>query len=294
LDTTTLAVTGAGAFKWRGITYASSAATLFAAPYTADAALTVRFTVDRRVVAPFRQITTLTNQLSRTQNELSSAQLSMQATVASSAAALASLQASLSSSEAAQSAMRAELSTVSNTVCNRPVCAPGTRPENGSCVPDCTDLERRGLSCEPHCDATDATPGSSPASPAGLIVGFVLGGAIAVAVAVMVYRRRAMHRESLAQQPPQRQAMAMYVNPLHTGSAVTAAVPNEAFVPGSSAVVGGSGVAVLDDELYVAQPASDVAGDYAVFQSGQVENPPQYHVFRDLHPTAAVHGDETA
>jgi hypothetical protein len=87
--------------------------------------------------------------------------------------------------------------------------------------------------------------------------------------------------------------MAMYVNPLHTGSAVTAAVPNEAFV-GSSAVVGGSGVAVLDDELYVAQPSSDVAGDYAVFRSGPTAHPPQYHVFRDLHPTAAVHGDETA
>jgi hypothetical protein len=266
----------------------------------------VRFTVDRSVVAPFRPITALTDQLSRTQNELSSSsaaqlsiqvtlsstQQSMQATAASSAAALASLQASLSSSDAAQSAMQAELSAVGNTVCNRPVCTAGTRPENGACVPDCTDLDRRGLSCEPHCDAaaTDSTPGTSPSSPAGLIVDGVLGGAIAVAVAVVVYRRRALHRESLAARPTQRHAMAMHINPLHTGSVLTAAVANEDFLE-SSAVVGGSGAAVLDDELYVAQPSLNIAGDYAVFQSGPIESQPQYHVFKDLHPTAADHGD---
>jgi hypothetical protein len=50
---------------------------------------------------------------------------------------------------------------------------------------------------------------------------------------------------------------------------------------------------VLDDELYVAQPVSDTAGDYAVFSSNQVENAPQYHVFKGRHATADDDRDET-
>jgi hypothetical protein len=301
-DTTTLAGLGTGGDMWTGIAFAPSAGTLFAAPFDADAVLGVRFVVELSVVAPLRQVTELTAQLSSLQNERVaseavqvSAQQSTNAALLSSQVARLALQASLSSSDAAQSAMRAELSTVSNTVCNRPVCAAGTRPENGACVPDCTNLERRSISCEPYCDGTVTAgkSGSSPSSPAGLIAGIVLGGVVAVAIAVVVYRRRAMHRELPAEQPAQTQAMAMYVNPLHTGTLGTAE-PNEAFVE-SSAVVGGSAAAVLDEELYVAQPAStDAAGVYSACLSDRVENAPLYHVFKGLHATADGDRDETA
>jgi hypothetical protein len=285
-DITTLRV-GSGITKWLDIAFAPSVDTLFAAPFDADAVLSVRFVVDLSVVeAPLREISELTYQLITTRDELSS-----------SSAAIISMQASLASFDAAQSTMQAELSAVGNTVCNRPVCAAGTRPENGACVPDCTDLDRRGLSCEPHCDAalTDATSGGSPSSPVGLVAGIALGGGVAVAIAVVVYRRRALHREYRAEHPAQIQATAMYVNPLHTGSALTAAVSNEAFAGSSTVGDVGSGAVVLDEGLYVAQPAStDAAGVYSLFLSDRVEHPPQYHVFKNLHATAGGDRDEAA
>jgi hypothetical protein len=57
----------------------------------------------------------------------------------------------------------------STQVCSRPLCANGTMPSNGVCIPDCGTLRRRSIDCEPFCPAVSTAP--SPASAAPTVVG---------------------------------------------------------------------------------------------------------------------------
>jgi hypothetical protein len=163
------------------------------------------------------------------------AQSSTQTVISSMQDALLSSQISQSSAEAAQSSMQAalvstqtQLSVVGETVCNQPVCAAGTQAENGTCVPDCPDLRRRGIACEPFCDsATDVvTPsdgnnnGSSSSSssssiPTWLVVVIVIGVAVVVVIlGVAVQRARHFRHQAKHEAPPPAQhTMTMFMNP---------------------------------------------------------------------------------
>jgi hypothetical protein len=113
-----------------------------------------------------------------------------------------------------------------------------------------------------------------------------------VAIAVVVSRCRATQRESRLERLVQPQVMAMVANPLHQSSVGTA-VPSVDYVELPRVDDRGAKIAGLDDEMYVAQPALNAAREYAVFRSDRMENPPLYHVFKDIQPTSDD-GDNTA
>jgi hypothetical protein len=180
-------------------------------------------------------------------------------------------------------ATQAALNTVGETVCNQPVCAAGTQAVNGTCVPDCSDLRRRGVQCEPFCDAADVvTPGSgsdggnvsssssssSPLVPTWLVVVIVLGVALAFAAAgVAVQRARHSCRHEKHETSQQQHTMTMFMNPLHAGFASSTVAEdhiNADFQESTRDVK-------LDSDLYV-QPPSDATNEaaYSLFRASAV------------------------
>eukprot|EP00035_Acanthoeca_spectabilis_P012963 m.235725 g.235725 ORF g.235725 m.235725 type:complete len:339 (-) comp15764_c0_seq1:142-1158(-) len=91
----------------------------------------------------------------------------------------------------------ADIAAANQAVCSRPACAAGTQPVNGSCVPDCPVLRRRGVSCEPHCDALER-PGSSGSASSSTLVAVivaVVGGVGVIVCGAVVIQRRQSHPE---------------------------------------------------------------------------------------------------
>eukprot|EP00035_Acanthoeca_spectabilis_P029651 m.475115 g.475115 ORF g.475115 m.475115 type:complete len:355 (-) comp37703_c0_seq1:76-1140(-) len=278
-----LEILGAAGAKWLGLTFVPSTNTLFSAPEAASAVLTIEFAVDSRVITPLRQITNLTNQVVGLQSAILSTQQSANGAIStsesagissqlSSQAQLSSINSALSASIVAQTSLQAELTTVDRGVCNRPVCEQGTRAENGTCVPDCVDLARRGLSCSQHCPAPPLpTPetdgGGATHSPISLIIGVVLGLLLVIGVGVVLYRWRSGARERLASggDLPKPHIPAMYINPLHQRP--VAEGENEYSVP--AAPEQPLATVALDSQMYVAasETGDTAAGDYAVFRS---------------------------
>jgi hypothetical protein len=334
-DITTLAGLGSGGNKWRGITYADNVGKLFAAPYNTDTVLIVGFAVD--ILLPFRMVAELTNTIVSMQAAISSMQTAVSSTeavlvstqtdmfsmqeallssqvsqsstevaLASTQASLVSTQSSLASMEAALVSTQAELNTVGETVCNQPVCAAGTQAVNGTCVPDCSDLRRRGVACEPFCDA-DVTPsndnsedggGDGSSVPTWLMVVVVLCAAIAVAgVGVAVQRMRRNQGDQKTHEPPpqQQHTMTMFMNPVHTGFASFSAgeEQNNDFEEPPRAVQ-------LDSELYVQAPinadqgvysGTDYEAAYSLFRApadgrAQTTGAPTYSLFPSPDATA--------
>ena len=149
-DNITFSGIGYGGARWLGITFVPTVSKLFSVPYYSNASLIVDFAVDENVLIPFRRIADLTDTIAAAQDSLSNT-LSAQSSLGQ---ALSSLQTSLSTTEGALAsthaalvsarayyaetfATQSELSTLSQTVCNRPVCAPGTLETDGTCVRNC-------------------------------------------------------------------------------------------------------------------------------------------------------------
>jgi hypothetical protein len=242
-DITTLGGLGLGGSKSAGITYAANVGKMFAAPYNVAAVLVVNFGVDAAALLPFRLVADLTNTIISTQVAMSSMQvsqsstesvlvstqvstqtamsliqealLSAQISQSSTEAVLVSTQSSLVSTQVSTQAVlssmqadlvatQAELSNVGETVCNQPVCAAGTQAVNGTCVPDCSDLRRRGVQCEPYCDAVNGvTPsddaGTSSSWPLPIeVIGGLCAAVVVAIIGIAVYRRRSGRRGTVA------------------------------------------------------------------------------------------------
>jgi len=102
-------------------------------------------------------------------------------------------------------------------------------------VPDCSDLRRRGVECEPFCEAEldtgsndDGGEGSSSSSssssssvPIWLILVIVVGVALVAAVVFIAVQRarRSNHQEKHEAPSQQQHTMTMFVNPIHPGFA---------------------------------------------------------------------------
>jgi hypothetical protein len=277
-DITTLTGFGSGGDNlWRGITYAANMGKLYAVPCNAAAVLVVGFGVDASALLPFRLITELTNTIISTQATVSSMQVSHSSTEA----ALVSTQMLLVSTQAALSSIEAEVNSVRETVCNQPVCAAGTQAVNGTCVPDCSDLRRRGVQCEPFCDAADvvkpwnngndggnesSSSSSSSSVPIWIIVVIVLGVALVIAVITISIQRarhashQAKHKASPQQQPT---IMTMFMNPIHPGFASSDVAKdqfNDDFQEPPRDIM------KLDSELYV-QPADCANANDATYEA---------------------------
>jgi hypothetical protein len=178
-----------------------------------------------------------------------------------------STQASMVLTQAAMSSLQAD----------QPVCAAGTQAVNGTCVPDCPDLRRRGVQCGPFCDAADViTPsngndggnGSSSSSSslsAWLIVVILLGVALVVTV-VGVAVQRARHssrREKHEASSQQQHTMSMFMNPMHAGFASSSVAEdhiNGDFQEPTRDVK-------LDSDLYVQPPSDANEATYSFFRA---------------------------
>jgi hypothetical protein len=151
----------------------------------------------------------LSSQVSQSSTEavLMSTQTSLQSThvsLLSTQVALEMMQDTILSMQADLVSTQTVLNTVSETVCNQPVCSAGTQAVNGTCVPDCLDLRRRGVACEPFCDdANVITPSDDGGTSASWSVPIeFIGGLCAVIfvaiVGIAVYRRRSGRRGAVA------------------------------------------------------------------------------------------------
>lgn len=116
---------------WSDIVFSPDTNKLYAVPGSASAVIIVDFSADAGVLIPFRMIaqqqTMITELLATTSYQ--------QRTIDGLNSSLIVLQSEQSS------------------VCSRPLCANGTVPSNGMCVPDCEGLRRRSITCEPFCTA---------------------------------------------------------------------------------------------------------------------------------------------
>ena len=116
----------------------------------------------------------------------------------------------------AQSSLIAVLQSDATSVCSRPLCGDGTTPSNGTCIPDCDDLHRRSISCEPYCDENSpiasADAGGSSTVIVGIIVGVVLGALIALLVVGLIVRRRTTKKQGDA---PRQARVQVFNNPMY-------------------------------------------------------------------------------
>jgi hypothetical protein len=76
------------------------------------------------------------------QSSTESSLVTTQSALSSTRDALLSTEAEVSSLQVALASMQTDVTTVGDTVCSRPLCAAGTRADNGTCVPDCSELRR--------------------------------------------------------------------------------------------------------------------------------------------------------
>jgi hypothetical protein len=314
---------------------------LYAAPFGAGAVLIVEFKVDVSALLPFRLISELANTIASTQTAMSTMQeallssrisqssteaalvstqtstqaalssmqdalLSSQISQSSTEDALTSTQAALSSIESNLATTQADVATVGETVCNQPVCSAGTRADNGTCVPDCPDLRRRGLGCQPFCDAVnvDVTPpsggddhGSSPSSdrPIELIFGIIAALlAVAAVIGVIVHHVRSARSRSMTKvarepsAPPKQQTVTMFMNPLHPGFDPTAVPSHVECVAPVQDYEEPNGVR-LDSELYVQM--ADATNKQANQETNK-ERASAYTLFRAPAAEASLGGSE--
>jgi len=214
-----------------------------------------------------------------TQASLMSTQMALVSTQSSTQAALSSLQADLLSTQA-------ELSNVGETVCNQPVCSAGTQSANGTCVPDCPDLRRRGIQCEPFCDdgdivtpnngnggdGSDNSTSSTSSMPTWLVVAITLGVVLVIiTLVVAVQRARQTSNQTTHEKarPKEQHTMTMFMNPIHQGydsRARVGAETHDDFQEPSQDVK-------LDPELYVQPPPSTDEGVYSVFKAPAAVTP---------------------
>ena len=191
----------------------------------------------------------------------------------------------------AQSSIIAVLQSNSTSVCSRPLCGDGAMPSNGVCVPECDDLRRRGVSCEPYCDdaplqSSDSVNNSLTSVIAGVVVGVIIALVVGLVVIRHFARKRIMKTSGNRQALPHKPHIAtMYMNPLHQGANAEQLDYEEPIALNSDyigATGTGSGVA-LDDERYVA-PASLRSGvgssDYQVFRASGSESDDHYKRFQ--------------
>eukprot|EP00037_Helgoeca_nana_P003003 m.37448 g.37448 ORF g.37448 m.37448 type:complete len:320 (+) comp13094_c0_seq1:1555-2514(+) len=258
--------------KWYGTTFAPNSNKLYGAPNrnSNNSVLIVDFKADSAVLQPFR--------LAARQQVLIA---SLETQVASQSVSISALQVAV----ATQTTTITALQSVSSSVCSRPLCGNGTIASNGECIPDCTGLRRRAISCEPFCQPTAPTtsPLVSPTPPpdsvsgsGGGSVGVAVGATFAVVVVgvgLFICNRRGGQRHHLPPLPPQSQIVSMFVNPLHHGVPEPATDYEEPVMlhPAERPRVD------VDSELYVANqrtPSADAS----------------YAVFRDVHPGGGVSG----
>lgn len=144
-------------------------------------------------------------------------------------------------------------------------------------MPDCSNLRRRGVECEPFCDyeLNEVTPrddddgsgglsssssSSSSSVPIWLIVAIVLGMTLVAAVVFVAVQRarRSSARQEEHDAPHAQQTMTMFMNPVHPGFACSSIgadhVDDDFQEPPRPDVT-------LDSELYVQLANRPNAGD---------------------------------
>jgi hypothetical protein len=159
VDSTTLDHMDPPNRRWSQFTFVPSTSALYAVPVDATTVLTVGRAVNRRVLAPMRNVPHLARRiqllnatLSSTQSQLTSVEMQLVAAQDG----LLTINANLTATETRTSTMHAEmvrtnnvvtstrseavaaLSTLSAETCIQPECGASTRVQNGKCIPDCS------------------------------------------------------------------------------------------------------------------------------------------------------------